>query len=893
MREAASLPVASRAEFLESSCGADVDLRAQVEALLSRQETATLPGAGGGGEGGAGEVDSGTSAAGVEPLFESVTGTPAVEIGEGGGQRLGKYTILRVLGEGGMGMVYIAEQERPRRTVALKVIRPGLLTPRMLRRFELESQVLGRLQHPGIAQVYDAGTADSGAGPQPYFAMELVEGLPLNDYIAQNHLGVRARLELFIKVCEAVQHAHQKGVIHRDLKPSNILVTSEGQPKVLDFGVARATDADVQSATLQTDAGQLVGTLPYMSPEQVAGNSTELDTRSDVYTLGVILYQVLSGKLPYKVSDKTLPEAVRMIGLDEPTPLSVADRSLKGDLQTIAAKALEKDRTRRYQSASELAADVQRYLKDEPISARPPSTWYQARKFAARNRALVGGVAAAFVLLVLGILGTAWQAAEATRGRTIAQAAQARAVEESAIAHEINDFLSTMLNALNPDEAQGKEPTVREIVDKAAEGVGERFKDRPAVELSVRETLGHTYQGLGKFAEAEEQYSAMVALCMNLYGAENRQTLNARRNLVGIWSELGEFDKAEPAAKKIVEDFERLHGRDDPDAAMAGMELGRIYQETGRMEQAQPLLRRAWEIGRAARGEHDRNAITALHNWGTSLKDFGKFSEGIPLLRLALRLRMESLGPLHPDTMATKNSLAAALQRSPEPGDSDEAERLLREVLADRTRVLGPEHSSTLTSLANLAVVLVEQHRLEEALPLTERAYNAWLRVLGESHPKTLVALGNLAYVYEDLGRLPQAEAMYRKAIEVRKRVSGGRDAETWSPMNNLAMLLQKRGDFAEAEGVYRELLALCEGTLPKMHPFPAIFRNNFGECLMLEKKYSEAESALTESLGVLEAALGPEHIRTQKAFDRLAALYEARGETAKAASVRTRLVAK
>jgi len=341
--------------------------------------------------------------------------------------RLGRYTIRRVLGEGGMGTVYEAEQESPRRTVALKVIRAGYLSPGLLRRFELESQVLGRLQHPGIAQIYEAGVfcdhADDEASnhraptPIPFFAMEFINGVPLTDFAAGRKLGTRQRLELLTKVCDAVYHAHQKGVIHRDLKPSNILVDESGQPKILDFGVARATDSDIQQTTMQTGAGQLIGTVPYMSPEQVGGDPLELDTRSDVYALGVIAYELLAGRLPYNLQRKMVHEAARIIREDEPTRLSSINRTLRGDVETIVAKALYKEKTHRYQSAEALASDIRRYLKDEPIAARPASTWYQASKFARRNRGLVTGLGAAFVFLFAGLVLALISRAEAVAAR--------------------------------------------------------------------------------------------------------------------------------------------------------------------------------------------------------------------------------------------------------------------------------------------------------------------------------------------------------------------------------------------------------------------------------------------------------------------------------------------
>jgi len=865
VREALRLPPASRDAFIDGACP-DPETRTRVLRLIAQQESATIVG------------DHGSDA-----LFESASADEAQYAApehrpatNGAARRLGKYAILDILGEGGMGVVYLAEQDRPRRTIALKVIRPGLLTPRLLRRFEHESQILARLQHHGIAQIFEAGAADTGAGPQPFFAMEYIKGLPLTEFARSNSLDTRERLALFMKVCDAVQHAHQKGVIHRDLKPSNILVDASGQPKVLDFGVARAADDEAGSATLHTEAGIVVGTLPYMSPEQLEGRAEAIDTRADVYALGVILYELLAGRLPLPVNGKTLPEVVRIVTTGQPTPLGVVRRDLKGDLATIVDKAIEKDKTRRYQSASDLEADLQRYLRNEPISARPPSTIYLTRKFAQRNRVLVGGIAASFIVLIGGVMGISWQARRATI--------------EAEVAREVSSFLDAMLRAVSPEQAQGREPTLRELVDDAAAGLDARRSINPRVELALRDTIGHTYGTMSRLPEAERQYRRVLELCAALHGTSSRQTLSARRNIAGVLADRGNFDDAERESLAIVADAKRLLGENDPDTAFAMMELGRIYQETGRWDQAKPLLEHAVRIGRDQLGEGDQRFITALHNLGTALKDSGQAADAIALLREALRLREKTLGPNHPDTLYSMNNLAAALHKSNNDAERQEAEKLLRTTLEARTRVLGPDHIATITTTANLAVSLVEAKRLEEALPLAERAYEGWKKSLGETHPKTLIGQGNLAYLYEDLGRLDEAEKMYRAVISLRRGASGGQDPETWSPMNNLAMLLVKRDRAGEAEPVYRELLQLCRAALPADHPYVGIFRNNFGECLTRTGKLPEAETELTESQAVLEARFGAAHARTLKGVERLVALYETMGNREKVSLYRARL---
>src|SRR5262245_37038501 len=453
--------------------------------------------------------------------------------------QIGAYRIVRVIGEGGMGTVFEAVQERPRRIVALKMIKLGIATKTVLRRFEQESHILGRLQHAGIAQIYEAGSADVGHGPQPYLAMEFVRGRRLDRYAEEKQLETRAKLELVARVCDAVHHAHENGIVHRDLKPGNILVDETGQPKVLDFGLARVGDSDIQ-ASMHTDFGELLGTLPYMSPEQVGGDASKLDGRSDVYSLGVILYQLLAGRRPYDVKRNQLADGIRIIREEDPSRLSTVSRMFRGDIETIVAKALEKERERRYQSAAELAADIRRHLKHEPIVARPPSTMYQLRKFAQRNRALVAGFAAAFVILVVGFIVGAWQAVRATRAERLATARLAETQEARAKAEAVTAFLQDMLSSADPVEKMGRDVTVLQVLDDAAKKMADPSSDTPpAVQAAVHTSLGTTYQALGLYAEAEPHLRAALETNRTLYGPEHVDVAASEHNLASLLHDQG------------------------------------------------------------------------------------------------------------------------------------------------------------------------------------------------------------------------------------------------------------------------------------------------------------------------------------------------------------------
>jgi eukaryotic-like serine/threonine-protein kinase len=675
--------------------------------------------------------------------------------------RIGPYRILGLIGEGAMGIVYEAEQERPHRRVALKIIRPGIATPAMLRRFEHEYEFLGRLQHPGIAQIYEADVADAGYGPQPYFAMELVRGRRLDEYVRLRELTVRERLTLVAQIADAVQHAHHRGVIHRDLKPGNILVTEAGAPKVLDFGLARAAQAELQS-TVHTMAGEVVGTMSYMSPEQVSGDVADLDTRSDVYTLGVILYEMLAGRVPFDLGRKTLPEAVRVIREEEPSRLSSVTRGLATDVDTIVAKALEKDKLRRYGSAAELAEDIRRFLRDEPIVARPPSAAYQVRKFAHRHKGLVSAAVTVLLVLIAGVVVSSWQAVRASRAERLAEARATEAQGEKAKAEAVTKFLTEMLSSADPARGQGRSVTVRAALDVAAKQIDDgAMKDQPDVEAAVRSVIGATYDGLGVLDAGERQLRAALDL------------------------------QARSGASPL--------GRAETHARLAA-----LYYHAGKAEDMMAQARQALDLRRAALGNRHTDVATSLDDLGGALFSLDRLKEAEPYFREALTIRRELLPADHPHVAMSVNNVAFLERAS---GKLAEAEAMFREAVEIDRRRLGSEHPEVATKLVNLAIVLHDQRKFQEAEPFSRHAVEIRRKVLGNEHPALANALDQLSNSLGGQGRSEEMVSAKREAVAIAVRNFGEVHRDTARLLNNLGWSLYETGAHAEAESAFRRAL--------------------------------------------------------------------------------------
>jgi tetratricopeptide (TPR) repeat protein/tRNA A-37 threonylcarbamoyl transferase component Bud32 len=811
-RLALELDASERSIFLAGACGSDPKLRDEIQAMLA----ATSPGA--------------SSAADAD----SVTTLPVGAVTAHGSvpKTIGRYVVLRLIGEGGMGTVYEAEQDQPRRTVALKIIKPGLTNQQLLRRFELESQALGRLHHPGIAQVYEAGTADTGLGPQPYFAMELIRGEPLQVYVESHRLNMRLRLELLAKICDAVEHAHRCGIIHRDLKPGNILVEGTGQPKILDFGVARVTDSDAQ-ATRQTDLGQLIGTLAYMSPEQVLADPLELDTRSDVYALGVILYELLAKQLPYPIS-RNLQEAMRAIREEDPTRLSSISRDYRGDVETIVAKALEKDKARRYSSAAFLAADIRHYLSDEPITARPASTGYLLRKFARRHKTMVTAMAAVFVVLVAGIVVSTREAVLARRAEQTTQA--------------VNDFLQNDLlaqastsNQSGPSTKPDLHLEVRTALDRAAARIQDRFASQPLVEASIRQTIGQTYYDLGLFGEGQKHAERAFELRRRLLGGNDPTTIASMVQVAHFQQRQGQYALAEPLFTTILESRRRSLGSEHPDTLASMHDLAWLYNDEGKYDQSETLYKEVITVQRRVLGDDHRETLNAKSDLALLFVYEGKYAQAEPILAEVMPVLRRVVGEEHPDSIVALADLAFVYLSQ---GKYAQAEPAAIQVLAIRRRVLGEEHPDTITSMQLLARLYVYQGKFDLAEPLITRALAIRRRVLGEEHPETVGMMNEMAELRRRQGQYREAEALLVPILAVRRRVLGEEHPDTLRTFVYVGRVRLQAQRYAEAEAALLGTLTKYEKTLPEAWQRFSC-QSMLGASMEGQKKFAEAEPLL------------------------------------------------
>ena len=812
---------AERAAFLEDACQANPVLRRRVEALLVAHEASALVSAG------FDTVDPGPDDQGA-PL-PSLPGT-----------RIGPYLLIQKIGEGGMGSVYLAQQDHPvRREVALKLIKLGMDSRQVVARFDSERQALALMDHPNIARVLDAGTSESG---RPYFVMELVRGVPITEYCDQNQMPAAERLRLFVDVCHAIQHAHHKGIIHRDLKPSNVMVTAvDGVPivKVIDFGVAKATDQKLTERTVFTAIGQMIGTPAYMSPEQADVSGIDIDTRSDVYSLGVLLYELLTGTTPLEfrmLREAGFAEIQRLIRAQEPPRPSARLSSLgdsattlagnrgteprrlaqmlAGDLDWIVMKALAKDRDLRYDTPGNFAADIDRYLRGDAILARPPSSIYRLKRFAQRNRVAVLTTAAVAMSLVIGTAVAAWQAVLATQAqhdalisaraeRDAKEIAQKREAETRAVLEFVENRVFAAAGPKSQDGGMGYDVKLADAIKSGLKFVETSFPNQPLIEARLRMSMGQSFLRLGDAPTAADQYQRARDLYTQELGPDHLDVIAAVTGLSNAMAMLGRDEVA------LTLDREAL--------ALRVARLGRDHPDT----------------------------LMSMNNVATSLYQLRRPAEALPIFEEVLALRQVVLGPHHLDTFRSMTGVAAcnaALGR-PEIGA-----KLHEQALALMRIHLGPDHSYTLKSMHNLANVYYSMGRFPEALALFQESFAARKAKLGPDHPDTLVSMNNLANTYSALGRHAQALELNERTLALMTAKLGPEHPNTLMNMSNLAWQLATSPDPKSRDPA--RALVLAQKAVQSAPKIPN-YRSSLGIARYRTGDWKGAISDLAQAIGL------------------------------------------
>ena len=676
----------------------------------------------------------------AELTVDAPKGSTAPTKQEASAGLIGPYQLLEKLGEGGMGQVWLAEQTSPvKRRVALKLIRSGIYDSAVARRFESERQSLAIMEHPAIAKVFDAGSTPGG---QPFLVMEYVAGLPITGYCDQKKLKIRERLELFVQVCEGVQHAHQKAIIHRDLKPSNILVVEvdgKSAPRIIDFGIAKAISQHGTDQTLLTRGGTPMGTPGYMSPEQADPSLGDVDTRTDVYSLGVVLYELLAGAHPFDARQwqkQPFDEILRRIREeDPPNPSTKLSREketsdvtaemrgtepkqlvtlLRGDLDWITMKALDKDRTRRYGTPSELAADIGRYLRNEPVAARPATAGYRLQKYVRRHRVAVAAAGGLALLLV------AFAAMQAAQIRRITR--------ERDRANRITDFMTHMFKVSQPSEARGNTISAREILDKASHDIDTGLAKDPELQAQMMDLMGNVYTNLGLYQRGDSLLTRAVETRKRVLGPMKPDTLKSMGSLAWTLQREGRYAEAEKLGRETLDLQRRVLGPENTDALRSASDLSWTLYEEGQYAESEKLLRETLDVQRRVLGPENPETLQTRSDLGWTLGEEGRYAEAEKMERETLDIRRRTLGPEHPDTQTSMNNLAGILEWE---GHYADADNLFRELIDLDRRVRGPEHPDTLIAMNNLANVLGYEGRYAEAAQLQEETLEVQRRVLG------------------------------------------------------------------------------------------------------------------------------------------------------------------
>jgi eukaryotic-like serine/threonine-protein kinase len=874
----------ARRNALERACAGDAALRAAVEDLLdTRQQRAA-----------------------AAPLDARI------------GSLVGPYRLLAQIGEGGFGTVFLAEQREPVvRRVALKIIKLGMDTRQVIARFEAERQVLALMDHPNIARVLDAGATVEG---RPYFVMELVHGEPITHYCDRNVVGIERRLDLFVQVCLAVQHAHQKGIVHRDIKPSNVLVTMvDGKPvpKVIDFGIAKATTLPLTDRTLFTELHEAIGTPEYMSPEQAEMTGVDIDTRADIYSLGVLLYELLTGTTPFEsrqLRAAGFAEMQRIIReVDPPMPSSrltehshtltdVAKRrhvdpaklpaAIRGDLDWIVMRCLEKDRTRRYESAGGLVMDIAHHLAGEPVTAAPPNRAYRLRKFVSRNRAAVLTAAAIALLLVAGIGGTTWGFVRAETRQREAEAQRREAEVQKDTADQVLRVFQEMLEGVQAQVAQGRDTALlKEILDRTRQRIDQgEFEARPLVELPLRNVIGLTYLDLNDFDSALSVLNGALRLARERDLGTSPAAVEALNSMGGALGEAGRDAEAEQFFHEALQIRRRTVKGDDDLTSSVLNSLAATVEILGRPAEAEPMHREALAMKRRLHPGDDPGVAMSITNLAYLLQRTGRLTEAEPLYREALAMRQRLYRGKHPLISVTMNNLAILLALM---GRGGEAEQLYRDSLAIRRELYHGDHESVATGIANLASAINAAGRPAEAEAMFREALEMRQRLFkGADHPSIAVNLDNLGVAVRLQGRAAEAEGLARASLAMLQRLFVGDHPDVAFGFDSVALALLAKGDPVAAEPYARNGLAMLRRLFPGDHPWTATSLNTLAQTLIERRRAPDAVSVGREALDMNQRLFTGAHPKTAEALHTLGRALAAAGESKEAMSMLQQSVA-
>ncbi len=910
-------PGPNRREYLDQACAGDAELRRQLERMLIAQANASF----------------------MERPVLAGDATVNHAIIEGPGTIIGPYKLLQQIGEGGFGVVYMAEQEKPvKRRVALKVIKAGMDTHAVIARFEAERQALAMMDHPNIARVLDAGATETG---RPYFVMELVKGIPITDYCDQANLDMRQRLSLFMDVCRAVQHAHQKGVIHRDLKPSNIMITlHDAKPvvKVIDFGIAKATDHKLTEKTLFTNYGQMIGTPVYMSPEQAVMSGLDVDTRSDIYSLGVLLYELLTGSPPFdaqtlrqagfdemrRIIREEAPQkpSTRLSTLADDVKLTVANqrqvspqvlsRQLHGDLDWIILKAIEKDRARRYESASAFAQDIERHLKSEPVNAAAPSAVYKLRKFIQRNKGPMAAAAAIVVLLFAGTAISTWQAIRATHAEASeshradnerhakddlqiekAKADTAAAAEKAAnqIATKrldqvlkANDMLGSIFRTLDPKEiANNDRPLQAILVDKFDKAIAQLNGDSigdPLVVAAMQHTFGGSLVGLGQPQKAVILLEKALATRKELLGPAHRDTLMTMNYLALAYHDTSKLDLS---LKLLEEAFKLRQTNDvqlDEELIMSGCNLAQLYLDTGKSDLGIALFEETLKLADSVLGPDHIGTLTITNNLAIAYQHQGQPKRALPLFEAALKRGQLLWSPDDPQLLTCMDNLAGCYR---DLGKHDRAVALYEEVFKREKAVLGLDHVGTLTSMHNLADAYREAGKLDLALTMGEEALKLLKIKAGPEHRITVYCMDNLSRTYTAAKKFDLALPLTQQALALAKKIFPHDVDEIDAIKNNLAEIYRETDQRELAVPIFEESLKHRRTRLGDTNPATLSTMNSLAVTYYKLKQYDKAIALYEESLKGTEALFGRDNENTAFIIAYLGKNYHKAGQIDKA----------